>query len=140
VDSRIAASFPNSNISVLLPDTRSTKEFAHEKATKAPEGTAAGVTVGGVIGGTIGVLGDTRDTIEDIMLDRLWNNIMFAVCGFGGFLGMGEKYHPTPWSLLKYDESADAYVEDWLAAENQVDFEIARARRCRKIIPIERRS
>ena len=43
-------------ISVLLPDTRSTKEFAHEKATKAPEGTAAGVTAGGVIGGTIGVL------------------------------------------------------------------------------------
>ncbi len=56
VDSLISAGFPNANISVLLPDTRSTKEFAHEKATKAPEGTAAGVTAGGVIGGTIGVL------------------------------------------------------------------------------------
>jgi tetrahydromethanopterin S-methyltransferase subunit C len=41
---------------VLLPDTRSTKEFAHVKETKAPEGTAAGVTTGGVIGGTLGVL------------------------------------------------------------------------------------
>jgi hypothetical protein len=39
-----------------LPDTRSTKEFAHVKETKAPEGTAAGVTTGGVIGGTLGVL------------------------------------------------------------------------------------
>ncbi len=56
VDSLIAAGFPSSDISVLLPDTRSTKEFAHEKATKAPEGTAAGVTAGGVIGGTVGVL------------------------------------------------------------------------------------
>ena len=56
VDSLIAAGFPSANISVLLPDTRSTKEFAHEKATKAPEGTAAGVTTGGVIGGTLGVL------------------------------------------------------------------------------------
>jgi hypothetical protein len=56
VDSLISAGFPSANISVLLPDTRSTKEFAHEKATKAPEGTAAGVTAGGVIGGTIGVL------------------------------------------------------------------------------------
>ncbi len=56
VDCLISAGFPSSSISVLLPDTRSTKEFAHEKATKAPEGTAVGVTAGGVIGGTIGVL------------------------------------------------------------------------------------
>jgi hypothetical protein len=56
VDLLIAANFPNSSISVLLPDTRTTKEFAHEKHTKAPEGTTAGATVGGVIGGTIGVL------------------------------------------------------------------------------------
>jgi hypothetical protein len=56
VDSLIAANFPNPSISVLLPDTRSTQEFAHEKHTKAPEGTTAGATVGGVIGGTLGVL------------------------------------------------------------------------------------
>jgi len=56
VDSLIAAGYASSDISVLLPDTRSTKDFAHEKATKAPEGAAAGVTTGGVIGGTIGVL------------------------------------------------------------------------------------
>ena len=56
VDSIIAAGFESSDISVLLPDTRSTKEFAHHKDTKAPEGTTAGVTAGGVIGGTIGVL------------------------------------------------------------------------------------
>jgi hypothetical protein len=56
VDSLIAAGFPSSDISVLLPDTRSTKEFAHEKDTKAPEGTTTGVTAGGVIGGTLGVL------------------------------------------------------------------------------------
>jgi hypothetical protein len=46
----------SSDISVLLTDTRSTKEFAHVKETKAPEGAAAGVTTGGVIGGTLGVL------------------------------------------------------------------------------------
>jgi hypothetical protein len=56
VDCLIAAGFPSSSISVLLPDTRSTKEFAHEKSTKAPEGTAVGATAGGVIGGTIGIL------------------------------------------------------------------------------------
>ena len=56
VDSVIAAGFPSSSISVLLPDSRSTKEFAHEKDTKAPEGATAGVTAGGVVGGTLGVL------------------------------------------------------------------------------------
>ena len=56
VDTLIAAGFASSAISVLLPDSRSTKEFAHEKDTKAPEGATAGVTTGGVIGGTLGVL------------------------------------------------------------------------------------
>ncbi len=56
VDTLIAAGFPSGAISVLLQDSRSTKEFAHEKDTKAPEGTTAGVTTGGVIGGTLGVL------------------------------------------------------------------------------------
>ena len=56
VDSLIAAGFASTAISVLLPDTRSTKEFAHEKETKAPEGTTVGATTGGVVGGTLGVL------------------------------------------------------------------------------------
>lgn len=56
VDTLITAGFESPSISVLMPDTKSTKEFAHEKQTKAPEGTTVGVTTGGVIGGTLGVL------------------------------------------------------------------------------------
>ena len=56
VDSLMAAGFSNNDISVLLPDNQGTKDFAHEKETKAPEGTTTGVTTGGVIGGTLGVL------------------------------------------------------------------------------------
>src|SRR5271170_7523954 len=56
VDTLISAGFLSADISVLLPDTRSTKDFAHIKETKAPEGATAGVTTGGVIGGTLGVL------------------------------------------------------------------------------------
>jgi hypothetical protein len=29
---------------------------------------------------------------------------------FGGFLGMGQKHHPLPWSTLKFDETKDGYV------------------------------
>jgi hypothetical protein len=56
VDALIAAGFSNNDISVLLPDTQSSKDFAHEKNTKAPEGTATGAATGGVIGGTLGLL------------------------------------------------------------------------------------
>lgn len=56
VDHLISRGFNNSSISVLLPDDESTRAFAHEKSTKAPEGTATGVTAGGVIGGTLGLL------------------------------------------------------------------------------------
>jgi hypothetical protein len=56
VDALLAADFRNEDISVLLQDNVGTKDFAHEKHTKAPEGTATGATTGGVIGGTLGLL------------------------------------------------------------------------------------
>jgi hypothetical protein len=56
VDRIAAAGFSSNDISVLLPDNRSSKEFAHEKNTKAPEGTTTGVATGGVLGGTLGLL------------------------------------------------------------------------------------
>jgi len=56
VNRLMAAGFSSNDISVLLPDSQSTKQFAHEKNTKAPEGTATGAATGGVIGGTLGVL------------------------------------------------------------------------------------
>jgi hypothetical protein len=56
IDDLLAVGFSNDDISVLLPDKVGTKDFAHDKSTKAPEGTAAGVTTGGIIGGTLGLL------------------------------------------------------------------------------------
>jgi sporulation protein YlmC with PRC-barrel domain len=54
--------------------------------------------------------GTTIGKVEDIVLDKLSNHIMFAIVGFGGFLGMGEKFHPLPWSTLDYDETEGGYV------------------------------
>src|SRR5262252_4646654 len=51
-----AANFRNTDISVLFPDNEGTKDFAHEKSTKAPEGTATGAASGAVIGGGLGWL------------------------------------------------------------------------------------
>ena len=54
--------------------------------------------------------GDKIGHVEDIVLDKMSNNIMFAVLGFGGVLGMGEKYHPVPWSVLEYNPDKGGYI------------------------------
>ena len=54
--------------------------------------------------------GESIGSIEDVMLDKTSNGIMFAVIGFGGFLGIGEKYHAVPWSVLDYDSDKGGYV------------------------------
>src|SRR5204862_6761196 len=56
VDRLVAEGFRTEDISVLLPENVGTKDFAHEKNTKMPEGTATGATAGGVVGGTLGLL------------------------------------------------------------------------------------
>lgn len=49
-----SANFSNNDISVLFPDQDTTRDFAHEKNTKAPEGAVAGAGTGGVLGGALG--------------------------------------------------------------------------------------
>lgn len=56
VDKLKMAGFRSADISVLMPDKDSTREFAHEKSTKAPEGATAGASTGVVLGGTLGWL------------------------------------------------------------------------------------
>jgi hypothetical protein len=74
-DSLVRAGFPTSDISVLLPESLGgPKEMGTEKATKAPEGTAAGVTTGGVIGGTLGLLAGVG---------------LLAIPGLGPFIAAG---------------------------------------------------
>lgn len=56
VDNLKLSGFRNTDISVLMPSPESTKNFAHEKATKAPEGATTGVTGGLAVGGVLGWL------------------------------------------------------------------------------------
>src|SRR5579871_3546549 len=56
VDALKEAGFRSTDISALLPENDGTKDFAHEKHTKAPEGAATGAGTGAVVGGTLGWL------------------------------------------------------------------------------------
>ena len=52
---------------------------------------------------------DRLGTIDSIMLGKYSGKVAYAVMSFGGFLGIGERYHPLPWSVLTYDTDQDGY-------------------------------
>ncbi len=54
--------------------------------------------------------GEKLGSVYDVMIDKASGRAVYAVMSFGGFLGIGEKYHPLPWSALKYDEGKGGYV------------------------------
>ena len=56
--------------------------------------------------------GERLGTVEDVMLDKRSGRVAYAVMAFGGFLGIGERYHPLPWSMLRYDVELSGYVVD----------------------------
>ena len=64
----------DNDISVLFPDKSSTRDFAHEKNTKAPEGATVGAGAGGVVGGTLGLLAGIG---------------LLAIPGVGPFIAVG---------------------------------------------------
>lgn len=74
VDALLAAGFRNDDVSVLAPDQHTTREFATEKNTKAPEGTTTGAAAGGLLGGTLGLLAGIG---------------MIAIPGVGPFIAAG---------------------------------------------------
>src|SRR3984893_15660147 len=55
-DSLVSSGFSASDISALLPENLGSKQIGTEKATKAPEGAAAGAGSGAVLGGALGLL------------------------------------------------------------------------------------
>jgi hypothetical protein len=54
--------------------------------------------------------GEHLGEIHEVMIDKISGKVAYAVMSFGGFLGMGEKYHPLPWSELDYDTKMGGYV------------------------------
>jgi hypothetical protein len=72
-------------VSILYPDNEGTKDFGHEKATKAPEGASAGASIGAVIGGVLGWLaGIGAIAIPGIAPFIAAGPILAALAGVGG--------------------------------------------------------
>ena len=54
--------------------------------------------------------GDKLGSIHTLMIDKVSGKVAYAVMSFGGFLGMGDRYHPLPWNVLTYDTSQGGSV------------------------------
>jgi hypothetical protein len=56
--------------------------------------------------------GDKLGSVHTLMIDKISGNVTYAVMSFGGFLGIGDRYHPLPWEVLTYDTRQGGYVVD----------------------------
>lgn len=54
--------------------------------------------------------GEHIGSIDDVVLTKASGDVAYALMSFGGFLGIGEKYHPLPWNALEYDTGMNGYV------------------------------
>jgi len=74
--------------------------------------TSGGLIAASKVKGTevFNLTGESLGTIDDIMIDKTSGRAIYAVMAFGGFLGMGESYHPLPWATLKFDAKKSGYI------------------------------
>ena len=73
--------------------------------------TASLISAGKVQGTNVyNTQGENLGEVYDVMIDKRSGKIAYAVMSFGGFLGVGNNYHPLPWNTLKYDTRQEGYV------------------------------
>ncbi|MGN6817354.1 MAG: PRC-barrel domain-containing protein [Sphingomonas sp.] len=48
--------------------------------------------------------------LDDLSVDKATGQVVFAIMSFGGFLGIGERFHPIPWPLLHYDPGLGGFI------------------------------
>jgi hypothetical protein len=56
--------------------------------------------------------GEHLGEVYNFMVDKYSGKVAYAVMSFGGFLGIGESYHPLPWKALDYDTTMGGFVVD----------------------------
>jgi len=61
--------------------------------------------------------GERLGSVHNFMVDKVSGQVAYAVMSFGGFLGIGDRYHPLPWKSLTYDTGLGGYVVDLSRAQ-----------------------
>jgi sporulation protein YlmC with PRC-barrel domain len=79
---------------------------------KDPSDTGGKLIAASKVNGTsvYNVAGEKLGSVYDVMIDKISRKAEYAIMSFGGFLGIGDSYHPLPWQSLTYDEAQGGYV------------------------------
>jgi len=56
--------------------------------------------------------GDKLGDVYDVIINKQSGQVEYAIMSFGGFLGIGDTYHPLPWKTLNYSPREGGYVVD----------------------------
>lgn len=54
--------------------------------------------------------GESIGHVHDLSIDKASGQVLYALVSFGGFLGIGDRYHAVPWSIMHYDVAMDGYI------------------------------
>ncbi|MBD3759895.1 PRC-barrel domain-containing protein [Sphingomonadaceae bacterium G21617-S1] len=54
--------------------------------------------------------GEKVGHVDDLSIEKTSGRVIYGIMSFGGFLGIGEKFHPIPWSMLTYDPEKAGFV------------------------------
>jgi sporulation protein YlmC with PRC-barrel domain len=79
---------------------------------KDPSDTGGRLIAASKVNGTTvyNTTGEKLGSVYDVMIDKKSGKAEYAIMSFGGFLGIGDSYHPLPWQALTYDETQGGYV------------------------------
>lgn len=56
--------------------------------------------------------GEKLGHVYDVMVNKQTGQVEYAVMSFGGFLGIGDTYHPLPWKAMNYSPREGGFVVD----------------------------
>lgn len=48
--------------------------------------------------------------VDDLSIEKISGKTVYAILSFGGFFGIGERFHPVPWELLDYDPARGGFT------------------------------
>jgi hypothetical protein len=79
-----------------------------------PSETTGRLIAASMVNGTsvYNLAGEKLGSVHDVLLDKMSGKAEFAIMSFGGFLGIGDRYHPLPWRILDYDPALGGYKVD----------------------------
>lgn len=103
---------PRTSAPSAIPPTGVAPRLGDAAQVEDTTGTRGNLIAASQVNGTAvyNARGERLGTVEDVMIDKVSGQVRYAVLSFGGFLGIGDRHYPLPWSVLNYDINQGGYL------------------------------